>query len=182
MTEEEIRENKAIYLASLEAVGPSKEFVAWLESTDFFTAPASTKYHGSEPGGLCAHSLAVAKRMSMADVKGGAFVALVHDVCKANFYKETTRNVKNDATGKWEKVPYYMIEDQLPMGHGEKSLYIVQKFYKLSDDEALAIRWHMGFGDTSSMSGYALSQAFEKCPLAVALHLADMAATYFDKK
>lgn len=184
MTEKEIADNKREYLVKLRACSvegeTNEEFVAWLESTDFFEAPASTKYHNAEKGGLCAHSLAVAYRIG--DIGADPFVALVHDICKANFYTVSSRNVK-DEHGKWQQVPYYAIEDQLPMGHGEKSLYLVTKFFNVSDEEAAAIRWHMGTSDASEASGkYAITQAFDKYPLAVKLHIADLMATFIDKK
>ena len=79
-----------------------------------------------------------------------AIVALLHDLCKANFYKKGTRNVKNDETGKWEKVPSYSVEDMFPYGHGEKSVFLIERFMKLKVEEAVAIRWHMGGFDDAS--------------------------------
>ena len=118
----------------------------WLEGTDFFTAPASTKFHGA---------------------------------CKANFYKVSTRNVKNDATGQWEKVPFYQVADQLPYGHGEKSVYLIEHFMRLKTDEAIAIRWHMGgFDDAVRGGSFAVSDAYNRYPLAVKLHASDLIATY----
>lgn len=166
----------------------------WLtEETDFFTAPASTKYHGAFPGGLCEHSLAVAdalfKLLETFDPHGDTgiyddsiiLVALLHDVCKANFYTETTRRQK-DESGKWTEVRTYMIDDPVPMGHGEKSLYLLlQTGLKLSDHEAAAIRWHMGaYHDFDQRR--TLEQAFEKYPLALFLHLADMIASQYCEK
>ncbi|MEN6565893.1 MAG: HD domain-containing protein [Veillonellales bacterium] len=168
-----------------------EELLCYLETTDFYTAPASTRYHGAVKSGLLAHSLAVCNRI-MNRIKyqqdddkmcSAVLVALLHDICKANFYAVSSRNVKDDVTGKWHKEPYYTVEDQLPMGHGEKSLYIVMKYIKLSDEEAAAIRWHMGFSDEAFKGGsYAVSNAMDKYPLVVALHIADLEATYFDKK
>ena len=108
-----------------------------------------------------------------------AVAALFHDVCKANFYRVSTRNVKDETTGQWHKEPFYSINDQMPLGHGEKSVIILQKHMKLTDDEIYAIRWHMSGYDNAVKGGeYAISTAYESCPLAVALHLADMVATY----
>ena len=108
-----------------------------------------------------------------------AVCALLHDLCKANFYKETTRNVKNDITGQWEKVPYYSIDDPYPYGHGEKSVYLIERFMRLSPEEAIAIRWHMGgFDDSAHSGGFNIGNAFNKYPLAVKLHLSDLEATY----
>ena len=161
------------------------------DQSDFFTAPASARYHGSYEGGLCEHSLNVyhclvdyMERERVRDLYGLeysdetiAIVALLHDLCKAGCYRKTFRNVKNEATGKWEKVPSYQFDDPLPYGHGEKSVYIVNGFIRLSREEAMAIRWHMGFSGPED--NRTVGQAFQKYPLAFALHLADSEATYF---
>ncbi len=108
-----------------------------------------------------------------------ALCGLLHDVCKAQFYKVSTRNQKNDKTGQWEKVPFYMVEDAFPYGHGEKSVYLIERFVRLKPVEAVAIRWHMGGFDEAVKGGsFALSNAYDKYPLAVKLHLADLEATY----
>ncbi len=156
---------------------------------DFFTAPASTRYHGSHPGGLLEHSLNVydclcdyLSRPRVREVYGLcaseesiAISALLHDLCKINFYKESTRNVKEN--GAWKAVPYYTIEDELPYGHGEKSVYIISGFMRLTRDEAFAIRYHMGFSGCEDNN--TVGSAFSRFPLAVALFTADMEATYF---
>ena len=156
---------------------------------DFFTAPASTRYHGSHPGGLLEHSLNVydclcdyPSRPRVREVYGLcaseesiAISALLHDLCKINFYKESTRNVKEN--GAWKAVPYYTIEDELPYGHGEKSVYIISGFMRLTRDEAFAIRYHMGFSGCEDNN--TVGSAFSRFPLAVALFTADMEATYF---
>lgn len=167
----------------------SAEMLKWLESSDFFTAPASTRFHGSYPGGLVAHSNNVCRRLleempiSDTSVESVVLVSLLHDVCKVNFYKAGTRNVKDPETGKWEAVPSYSIDDKLPMGHGEKSVFIINQFMKLTVEEALAIRWHMGAFDEAVKGGsYSMGNAYEKCPLALLLHIADMKATYLDEK
>lgn len=165
----------------------AKELLAWLKNTDFFTAPASTKYHCACENGLVMHSVSVFNTMmekhfeeGVDSVESFAIAALLHDVCKAEFYKISSRNVKNELTGQWEKQPFYTIEDKFPFGHGEKSVFLVERFMKLRLDEAMAIRWHMGNFDDSS--GYTVSQAYEKYPLAVKLHLADMESTYLREK
>ena len=159
------------------------------DNCDFFTAPASTRYHGAYPGGLLEHSLNVydclcdyLARPRVREVYGLEFseesiaiVALLHDMCKVNFYVESTRNVKEN--GQWKAVPYYTIEDQLPYGHGEKSVYIVSGYMRLTRDEAFAIRYHMGFSGNEEPN--TVGQAFAKFPLAVALSTADMEASYF---
>lgn len=162
----------------------SAELLEWMKTTDFFTAPASSKFHSAYEGGLCDHSLNVYNVMIERYNNGQhdesmAIAALLHDLCKAQFYKINYRNVKNDDTGKWEKVPYYSIEDRFPFGHGEKSVFLIERFMKLKLDEAIAIRWHMGgFDDAVKGGSYSASNAFERYPLAVRLHIADIEATY----
>lgn len=164
-------------------------------SSDFFTAPASTRYHGSREGGLCEHSVnvyhclrAYLARPEMKEQYGLSFsdetvaiAALLHDLCKVNCYKVSQRNVK-DADGRWKSVPYYEFDDQLPYGHGEKSVYIASGYMRLSRDEAFAIRYHMGF--SQDMDARNVGAAFAAYPLAMALYIADMEATYLvdDKK
>lgn len=153
------------------------------EETDFFTAPASIKYHGAFEGGLLQHSMNVLDCLDDEPIKSGydykstIIVALLHDLCKANCYGKETKNVKEN--GSWVQKEVYTYQDDLPLGHGEKSLYIISKFIKLTDEEAAAIRWHMGGFDSAFRGGdRGLNIAFEKYPLAVLLHLADMKATY----
>ena len=109
-----------------------------------------------------------------------AIVALCHDLCKVGCYKKGFRNVKDDATGKWEKVPTFYYEDKLPYGHGEKSVYIISGFMRLTREEAMAIRWHMGFSGTED--NRVVGQALQQYPLAFALATADMEASYFLEK
>ena len=181
---------KAEYLELFEKYvnRPGKDrLLDWMGKTDFFTAPASTKYHCACPQGLVMHSVSVFNVMmekhfdeETDSVESFAVSALLHDLCKANFYKVSARNVKNNETGQWEKVPFYQIEDAFPYGHGEKSVFLVGRFMRLKIDEAMAIRWHMGgFEDAA---GYSMSQAYEKFPLAVKLHLADLESTYLREK
>lgn len=153
--------------------------------TDFFTAPASTKYHGAYEGGLLVHSLNVYDALLKDPSWDGTMykrdtiiiVALLHDICKANCYHTEKRNVKEN--GVWVEKQVYVFDDELPLGHGEKSLYLTSKFIKLSDEEAAAIRWHMGAFDNAFRGGdRGLNAAYEKYPLAVMLHMADMRATY----
>lgn len=169
----------------------SRELLAFLcsESSDFFVAPASTRFHGAELGGLCRHSLNVydclvdiLARPRMRDVYGVhysdesiAIAALLHDLCKVNFYRMDSRNVKKN--GVWTTVPYYTIEDNLPYGHGEKSVYIASGYMRLTRDEAFAIRYHMGFSGTEDNNQ--VGRALEMFPLAFALSVADMEAAYY---
>lgn len=172
------------------------ELLSWLEKSDFFRAPASTRYHLAEPEGLVKHSVHVYERLrdlysyELARVTGGpvilsdedeekiAICGLLHDICKVNFYAVEMRNRKNDK-GQWEKYPFYVINDTLPYGHGEKSVYIISGFMRLTREEAMAIRWHMGGwqeGDARNAGN-----AFEKFPLSVLTHIADLEATYLDE-
>ena len=110
-----------------------------------------------------------------------AICGLLHDICKANFYAVEMRNRKNEQ-GQWEKYPFYVVNDQLPYGHGEKSVYIISGFMKLTREEAMAIRWHMGFSDNDfKAGGFSVGNAFEKFPLALLTHMADLQATYMDE-
>lgn len=161
-----------------------EELIRYLqEETDFFTAPASTKYHGAFESGLLMHSINVCAELRL-DPNSKVYptetliiVALLHDICKANCYRTEKRNVKEN--GGWVEKQIYVFEDELPLGHGEKSLYLASKFIKLSDEEAAAIRWHMGAFDCAFRGGdRGLNAAYEKYPLAVLLHMADMRATY----
>ena len=165
----------------------AEALLQWLVSTDFFIAPASTKYHCAFEGGLALHSLNVYKILKRRcdEYSPGkysdetiAICGLLHDICKANFYSLSTRNVKNER-GQWEQRPYYTVEDKFPFGHGEKSVFIVERCMRLMEEEAVAIRWHMGgFDETARAGGFTISHAYEQYPLAVLLHLSDLEATY----
>lgn len=167
--------------------------IDYLEKSDFFEAPASTIYHGSYAGGLVEHSLNVYTMLQwyVANLQDSDFelpkiseesviiVALLHDLCKVNCYHESTRNVKNEQTGKWEKVLCYKREPLLPMGHGGKSVFIIQQFIKLTPEEAQAIYWHMGAYDTSPYNTLnELGKSYEMNLLAFLLNQADMMVTY----
>ena len=165
------------------------KLLEWLSTTDFFKAPASTRFHGACEEGLVMHSLNVYHALMDRFFEEGdnpesmAVCGLLHDLCKANYYKTGSRNVKNEATGQWEKVPIFMVEDQFPYGHGEKSVFLIERFMKLHIEEAVAIRWHMGGFDDAARGGCrAISEAYDAYPLAVKLHLADLTATYLMEK
>ncbi|PKK94512.1 MAG: hydrolase [Tenericutes bacterium HGW-Tenericutes-5] len=161
--------------------------------SDFFDAPCSTRFHLSKESGLVEHSInvyeclkAYLERPRVKELYGLEFsdetiaiVALLHDLCKINVYKKSMRNVK-DESGKWVQVPSYDFHDELPYGHGEKSVYIISGFMRLTRDEAFAIRYHMGFSDTENVRN--VGEAFARFPLAFALSTADMEATYFIEK
>lgn len=189
--EENKKRFKEIYSEKITRRGADK-LLEWLESdgSDFFTSPASTRYHGAYEGGLCEHSIHVYEclrdYLAREKVKNEygieysdesiAIVALLHDLCKVNLYRTSYRNAKNEQ-GVWEKVPYYEYHDTLPYGHGEKSVYIVSGFMRLTRDEAMAIRWHMGFSGEENTN--TIGKALEMFPLALAAHIADMEATFY---
>ncbi len=182
-----------IYKKNIKREGADKLLEYLLsDASDFFRAPASTRFHGSVEGGLLAHSLNVydclkdyMARGRVKDVYGMkyseesiAIVSLLHDICKVNFYVETTRNVKEN--GVWKTVPYYSIDDKLPYGHGEKSVYIISGYMRLTRDEAFAIRYHMGFAGAESVNAISnIGKSFEMFPISFALSVADMEATYY---
>lgn len=163
----------------------AEEFLAWLESTDFFTAPASTRFHGDFEQGLCIHSINVfievirlLKAYPEIKVSGetAALCSLLHDVCKVGCYKVSTRNVKEN--GVWVQKPYYEWKEDFNYGgHGSKSVYLIQKYMKLTDEEAVAINCHMGIYDRLH-TDYGLSEAYKSYPFAWLLHVADESASY----
>lgn len=188
------------------------QLLEWLKGSDFFEAPASTKYHLAVPEGLCIHSIHVYERvralyqaekkaeLTEAEEEKLAVIGLLHDVCKADFYicdyknqktydpekvaAATRWDIKHDARGDfiWETVPYYRIDDEFPYGHGEKSVLLIEKYMRLTDEERMCIRWHMGFSDDTFRGGsQTVGNAFEKYPLAVLLNCADMLSAYLDE-
>lgn len=181
-----------IYNKYIKREGADK-FLAWLETTDFFTCPASTRFHSNYVGGLCDHSVNVYHRyLSLIKNEYGdnyndnisdesiALIALLHDVCKVGTYKTEMRNVKRD--GVWVQEPYFVTDEELPYGHGEKSVYIISGFMKLTREEAMAINWHMGGFDLRVKGGsYSIADAYYKFPTAFLIHCADMQATYLDE-
>lgn len=193
----------------------AEELLQWMMKSDFFEAPASTRFHGSYPGGLAEHSLNVYRELVKLVERGDEFgaentgtyseetiaiVALLHDLCKAQFYtmeyknkknydveavarmkEEFPREVKKDSQGEffWDKVPQYTIDELFPIGHGEKSVILVQGFMKLTAEEIMAIRCHMGGWDTSVKGGDRfIGKVYEKSELALLTHIADMMASY----
>lgn len=158
-----------------------RAFMEWLEETDFYEAPASTKYHGNVPGGLLQHSLNVHNRMWLSGnareyiQKGGkecsvTVASLLHDICKVDTYRKTDNGYE------------YRNDIFLPVGHGERSIMLVQQYMTLTQEEVVAIRWHMGAFDKAAQGGSReLSEAFRRFPLAPILHVADMEATYLDE-
>lgn len=178
-----------------------ENLIKFMQESDYFTAPASTKYHLNEEGGLATHCINVYKRLyqgysqrakeltgstelDSATKESIVIVALAHDLCKCNFYKSSFRNQKNEETGEWEKIPVYTVQDQSPLGHGEKSvILLLQLGVKLTEEEIYAIRWHMGGFDEAVRGGFRnLSEVYNRYELAYLLNRADMDATYLDEK
>ena len=162
------------------------KLIEFLERTDFYKAPASTRFHGDYEGGLLEHSLKVyeilkEKLANCKEVEASEesiiIAALLHDICKVNYYKTDYRNAKN-AKGEWEKVPYYTVDDTIPYGHGEKSVMMITEYIKLTNEEKYAIRWHMGFTEPKELYG-TIGVAYKKYPLALLIFEADLEATYF---
>ncbi len=170
----------------------------YIRKSDFYTAPASTKYHLSCEGGLLQHSLnvldALRDILTPADMpitkwyytvagrtaavipdESVTIMALLHDICKTYFYGIGTRNVKNEQTGKWEKAPFYTVNDKMPLGHGAKSAMIAKSYMELTSMEMYAIWWHMGFNGNSE-NDICVGLAIEKYPVILALQTADMQA------
>lgn len=169
------------------------KLLEYLTNSDFFTAPASARFHLAEEGGLCQHSLNVYKRLVklIRDEYGDdynrvisdetiAVCGLLHDVCKVNFYTVDYRNSKEN--GVWVKVPYYKVDEKFPYGHGEKSVFIISQYLRLTPEEAMAINWHMGGFDERVKGGsYSLSEAMAKYKLVLLMHVADLQASYLDE-
>lgn len=181
-----------IFQDNIKRQGADK-LLEYLVMSDFFTAPASTKFHLDKEGGLVEHSLNVYYRLKelVENEKNDwsksisqetiAITGLLHDICKVNLYKVDSRNIKQP-DGSWKSTPFYSIDEELPYGHGEKSVYILAGFIKISRDEAMAINWHMGGFDERVKGGsFQVGKAFAKHPLAALLHAADLLSTYLDE-
>ena len=163
----------------------ASELLDWLEHTDFYEAPASTRFHGNYAGGLCEHSIHVweelvrlLKAYPEVKVSGetAAIISLLHDLCKIGCYKTEFRNVKEGNV--WVKRPFYKFEEDFCFGgHGSKSVFLANRFMKLTDEEGVAIACHMGFADRAP-GDYSLGNAYEQHPIAWLLHVADESATY----
>jgi hypothetical protein len=178
-----------LYTKYIKREGADK-LLDYLISSDFFEAPASSRFHCSYVGGLCEHSINVYECLSSylsaprtVELIGTSYseesiaiVSLLHDLCKIGIYKKGFRNVK-DEKGAWQRVDTFEFDDKLPYGHGEKSVYMITPFMKLTREEAFAIRYHMGFSNVDDQRN--VGKAFEMFPLAFALSTADMEATYY---
>lgn len=186
------RDNRAEFTRLLkEQTDVPDGFLTYLDTTDFFKAPASTKYHDNHEGGLLQHSLNVYEKLTQLNYQflmgfsdsSVIKTSLLHDVCKIGFYKREHRNVRLE-DGRWIRKEVWIVEDQLPLGHGEKSVAVLlQNGVPLTEEEMLAIRWHMlSFDDSSSSygGGQALSNAMNKSKLVSALHIADLMSTWLN--
>lgn len=182
-----------IFKTNIKREGSEKLLDYLINSSDFFLGPASGRRHSSFAGGLCFHSLNVynrLKRLVLSEYGENygeivsdetiAICALLHDLCKVNTYTVDYRNQKID--GKWEQVPYYAYNNLLPYGHGEKSVYIISGFMRLTREEAMAINWHMGHSDPRNQFSSDLNDAMYMYPLITLLHIADLQATFIDEK
>lgn len=179
------------YMALMEEIFQAKglpeeqfdKFYRWITKTDFFTAPASTRFHGSYEGGLVEHHIDVYNevidlislpKFKDCDPVSAYLVSLVHDFCKIGLYDPYYRNVKNDETGQWERVQAYKYDKpQYPFGHGVASMYIAQQFLRLTREEALAIRWHMSEYNCCDNEQSELQEARDRYPLVLLLQTAD---------
>lgn len=191
--------NKERFITLLRSTGREgiEKLIDFLEKTDFFTAPASTRFHMSCEGGLLQHSLNVydclanlgtmstdkvqefhvaGMRLDSIPKESIIIVALLHDLCKTNFYA-TEMRWRKDANNKWEQYPVYAVNDRNPYGHGEKSVMMASEFIHLTMEERYAIRWHMGMSEANIIQTYC--QAAEKYPLVLFTHMADQMATNY---
>ena len=188
------KEFEKIYKEKITREGADK-LLDFLKTTDFFTSPASTRFHSNHEGGLVEHSVKVYKRFiktleceygekylqNKNNAESAAVIALLHDICKVNCYKTEMRNVKVGTN--WEQKPYFSFSDQLPYGHGEKSVYMISGYMKLTREEAMAINWHMGGFDARNLDGkFTISGAFTLFPITLLFHSADLLTTYLDEK
>ena len=190
--------NFELYVAYIEKFIERKgvdKFIKWLKTTDMAVAPASTKYHLSEEGGLIKHSINVMRRliklvqMEYGDIDKSpytketiAFVALFHDISKVNFYEKFERSVK--VKGTWEQTFGYKVRDnKVSVGFsGENSLYILNKFFDMSIEEASAIRWAEGASSSNDPATIAtMYDIYGKSRLSVLLHVADLLAISIDE-
>ena len=205
MTTDYKKEFEKIFKEKIKRDGADK-MLEYIKTTDFFDAPASTRFHSNHVGGLCEHSVKVYHRfVKMLECEGlyvgsggiatatprndsetvsaesAAIIALLHDICKVNCYKTEMRNVKEGST--WVQKPYFAYDDPLPYGHGEKSVYMICGYMKLTREEAMCINWHMGAFDARSSDGkFTCSNAYQMFPIAAIFHSADFLTTYLDEK
>lgn len=180
------------------------KLLAFIRKSDFYTAPASTRFHNCHGGGLLEHSLNVYDCLMkkkddatwyyrLEDIPNASLtiIALLHDLCKAYTYSVEYKNKKiysergskSDSQGRydWESVPAFVYDDKMPLGHGSKSVFLASEYIKLTPIELAAINFHMGF--TLPKEEYnTLSAAIRKWPVILAVHEADLEATYLLEK
>ena len=176
-----------------------EDLITYIRQSDFFTAPASTRFHLSCPGGLLQHSINVLDALrglldwneneqiweyrvaghvvDSASDESVTLMALLHDLCKINFYSVRSHTVKNQETGQWEEKPYYVVEDQMPLGHGDKSVLLISKYINLTDQELYSIWHHMGFVGQDYAALKSVDLSIQKHPMVLALQTADMMAS-----
>lgn len=157
----------------------------WLESGDFYSAPASTRFHDAYESGLLLHTLNVYNeccklwhldKFNSVNCDSFALVTLVHDWCKIGLYESYMRNVKDESTGTWNQVKSYKWSDKgpaFPFGHGATSMFLVSRFFSLTVEESLAIRWHMGWCNVADNESSDLQSANERYPLVHLVQFAD---------
>lgn len=184
LTEEQIDQNKGTILELLEETGRPgiDNLIEWIESTDFFQAPASTRldFHGAHEGGLAHHSINVYEVFKEKNdrydlgLKDDELViaSLLHDVCKADFYVQNILKSGNISESK-----PYKVKDERMIGHGEESLYLVGKHIDLTQNEELLIRWHMG--DYDPNWEFYKDKVSAKCPAVIAFRFADEEASRY---
>ena len=197
-------ENLLLNESILGNLSGTREILEFLDISDFYQAPASINYHGNYKGGLCEHCLQVHDNIfAVSKVfeneytsKTLTFVSLLHDICKVGIYSKQFRNrKKTDENGKdildkngkpiWENIEIYVIDDNYPIGHGEKSVILLQQFFTLTKDEIFAIRWHMGGYDDLTKSYIGNITANKACnlsPLITLLHIADLTSIFLQLK
>lgn len=187
MTNTELNKNEFITLLKMTKRAGVDKVIAYLESTDFFDAPASTQYHENYTGGLCEHSLKVYHTLEQLhqafkfeiNINSIIIMALLHDVCKANCYVKEKKNVKIGQN--WTQVDYWKFDDSNPIGHGHKSVIILlQQGLSLTDLEIQSIITHMNGYDKSDL--FNASNVYNKDDKTIWLHVADFIATYKDRK
>ena len=198
LTQKQIELNKQEIINLLSSTNREgiNKLISYLEKRDYFTAPASTQYHLSVVGGLAQHSLNVYKNMmelyygtdwwtlseytireQEVEHENIVIVALLHDLCKVDFYKSATRNVKEN--GSWKEVQVYMVDEKMQvLGHGSKSVIVAQQFIKLYFPEIQAISFHMGLQDDDKTYSGTVSNVYSTVKLALYTHIADLRATF----
>ena len=190
----------AVYSDTIRRDGASS-MLCWLDYNGFFESPASRNRHLPQPGGLVVHSLNVWRRLreitvrdltdrdapgvrhlSEAEEETVALLGLLHDVCKADVYHQTDP-FKAAMEGKLATMAPYEFRDPFPLGHGEKSLFLITRHMALTEEEALAIRWHMGAYDDAVKGGSrSMTEAMNLTTWVWRLQEADMCAAWIDER